>query len=341
MARPKSEDKKQALLEAATQAIAQSGIAASTAVIARNAGVAEGTLFRYFATKDELINTLYLHLKQDLCQSMIMELDRSITDAKMMTRFIWNSYISWGLNHPARHRAIRQLAVSEKLTKETEQRADDMFPELRDLCHRSVLMVFMSDEYRAFGDGLFLALAETTMDFAARDPARAGEYIALGFEAMWRALTIAIPISMLAQTLGVLVRVVNARFGHMADRYAAQGNTRMVAVMHLGGPTLLYFLSGFLPVFFAILLGSAAVTWFLDAIPAFITNGLVVASKILPALGFALLISMMLSSKLMPYLGLGFLIAAYTKLDIIAIALFAVVLAFIISQFLNTSQQEG
>ncbi|EFY38464.1 transcriptional regulator, TetR family protein [Salmonella enterica subsp. enterica serovar Montevideo str. ATCC BAA710] len=87
MARPKSEDKKQALLEAATQAIAQSGIAASTAVIARNAGVAEGTLFRYFATKDELINTLYLHLKQDLCQSMIMELDRSITDAKMMTRF--------------------------------------------------------------------------------------------------------------------------------------------------------------------------------------------------------------------------------------------------------------
>lgn len=92
MARPKSEDKKQALLEAATQAIAQSGIAASTAVIARNAGVAEGTLFRYFATKDELINTLYLHLKQDLCQSMIMELDRSITDAKMMTRFIWLSF---------------------------------------------------------------------------------------------------------------------------------------------------------------------------------------------------------------------------------------------------------
>ncbi|MBX4322021.1 PTS sugar transporter subunit IIC, partial [Mycobacterium tuberculosis] len=88
----------------------------------------------------------------------------------------------------------------------------------------------------------------------------------------------------------------------------------------------------FLPVFFAILLGASAVSWFLEAIPPVITNGLIVASKILPALGFALLISMMLSSKLMPYLGLGFLIAAYTKLDIIAIALFAVVLAFIISQ---------
>ncbi|MEK6185122.1 helix-turn-helix domain-containing protein, partial [Klebsiella pneumoniae] len=58
MARPKSEDKKQALLEAATAAFAQSGIAASTSAIARSAGVAEGTLFRYFATKDELLNEL-------------------------------------------------------------------------------------------------------------------------------------------------------------------------------------------------------------------------------------------------------------------------------------------
>ncbi|EPC3780485.1 TetR/AcrR family transcriptional regulator, partial [Citrobacter farmeri] len=72
---------------------------------------------------------------------------------------------------------------------ETEQKADDLFPELRDLCHRSVLPVFMSDEYRAFGDALFLTLAETTMEFAAREPTRASEFISLGFEAMWRALT--------------------------------------------------------------------------------------------------------------------------------------------------------
>lgn len=88
MARPKSEDKKQALLEAATAAFAQSGIAASTALIARNAGVAEGTLFRYFATKDDLLNALYLHLKQDLCQTMLANLDRTITQPKEHTRNI-------------------------------------------------------------------------------------------------------------------------------------------------------------------------------------------------------------------------------------------------------------
>ena len=81
MARPKSEDKKQALLEAATAAFAQSGIAASTSAIARSAGVAEGTLFRYFATKDDLLNALYLHLKSDLCQAMLAGLVENVANS--------------------------------------------------------------------------------------------------------------------------------------------------------------------------------------------------------------------------------------------------------------------
>lgn len=190
MARPKSEDKKLALLEAATAAFAQSGIAASTAMIARNAGVAEGTLFRYFATKDDLLNTLYLHLKQDLCQTMLDNLDRSTTSSKELTRNIWTNYVNWGIRNPLAHGAIRKLGVSEKISHETEKAVEDMFPELNELCRRSVRPVFMSDEFKTFGDALFLSLAETTMEFATREPARAADFKSLGFEAMWRALAI-------------------------------------------------------------------------------------------------------------------------------------------------------
>lgn len=184
MARPKSEDKKQALLEAATVAFAQSGIAASTALIARKAGVAEGTLF----PKDDLLNALYLHLKQDLCQAMLANLDRTITLPKEHTRNIWNSYVDWGIRNPVAHAAIRQIGVSEKLSAETEQAVREMFPELHELCRRSVRQVFMSDEFKTFGDALFLSLAESTMEFATRDPSRAVEFKALGFEVMWRGL---------------------------------------------------------------------------------------------------------------------------------------------------------
>ncbi|KTJ62015.1 TetR family transcriptional regulator [Klebsiella aerogenes] len=184
MARPKSEDKKQALLEAATAAFAQSGIAASTSAIARSAGVAEGTLFRYFATKDELLNELYLAIKMRLVQTMIAGLNPDEKRPKENARNIWNSYIDWGMRNPMEYRAIRRMA----LTDETRIQVKESFPELNEMCQLSVKAVFLSDAYRAFGDALFLSLAETTIEFASHDPQRAREIIALGFEAMWNAL---------------------------------------------------------------------------------------------------------------------------------------------------------
>ncbi|ELY3902251.1 TetR/AcrR family transcriptional regulator [Klebsiella aerogenes] len=189
MARPKSEDKKQALLEAATAAFAQSGIAASTSAIARSAGVAEGTLFRYFATKDELLNELYLAIKmRRLVQTMIDGLNPDEKRPKENARNIWNSYIDWGMRNPMEYRAIRRMALSERITDETRIQVKESFPELNEMCQLSVKAVFLSDAYRAFGDALFLSLAETTIEFASHDPQRAREIIALGFEAMWNAL---------------------------------------------------------------------------------------------------------------------------------------------------------
>ncbi|HFQ7685810.1 TPA: TetR/AcrR family transcriptional regulator [Klebsiella variicola] len=180
MARPKSEDKKQALLEAATAAFAQSGIAASTSAIARSAGVAEGTLFRYFATKDELLNELYLAIKLRLVRTMIAGLDPHEKRPKENARNIWNSYIDWGVRNP--------MALSERITDETRRQVKESFPELNEMCQLSVKEIFLSEAYRAFGDALFLSLAETTIEFASHDPQRAREIIALGFEAMWNAL---------------------------------------------------------------------------------------------------------------------------------------------------------
>ncbi|HCA7565380.1 TPA: TetR/AcrR family transcriptional regulator [Klebsiella quasipneumoniae] len=200
MARPKSEDKKQALLEAATAAFAQSGIAASTSAIARSAGVAEGTLFRYFATKDELLNELYLAIKLRLVRTMIAGLDpdekrpkenaRNIWNSYIDwgVRNIWNSYIDWGVRNPMEHKAIRRMALSERITDETRRQVKESFPELNEMCQLSVKEIFLSEAYRAFGDALFLSLAETTIEFASHDPQRAREIIALGFEAMWNAL---------------------------------------------------------------------------------------------------------------------------------------------------------
>ncbi|MGB8810289.1 MAG: helix-turn-helix domain-containing protein, partial [Acinetobacter calcoaceticus] len=56
MARPRSEDKRNAILSAAIETLAELGERASTSKIAKVAGVAEGTLFTYFSSKEELLN---------------------------------------------------------------------------------------------------------------------------------------------------------------------------------------------------------------------------------------------------------------------------------------------
>ena len=62
MPRPKTGDKRAAILRAATKTIAEDGIGASTASIAKAAAVAEGSLFRYFPDTFSLDET---HLKPE------------------------------------------------------------------------------------------------------------------------------------------------------------------------------------------------------------------------------------------------------------------------------------
>ena len=66
MARVRSPEKRTAILQAAVHEIAEVGLGAPTAKIARRAGVAAGTLFTYFANKEELLNQLYLELKGEV-----------------------------------------------------------------------------------------------------------------------------------------------------------------------------------------------------------------------------------------------------------------------------------
>jgi AcrR family transcriptional regulator len=70
MARPLTQEKRNAILRAAVEVVAMEGVGASTAKIAKKAGVAEGTLFTYFANKDALLNQLYIELKTELGNAM-------------------------------------------------------------------------------------------------------------------------------------------------------------------------------------------------------------------------------------------------------------------------------
>ena len=94
MARPKSEDKRNAILDAATRVFAARGLtAAPTSEISKQAGVAEGTLFTYFRTKDDLINALDREIKLELADAAMSGFPRK-TSVRNRMRHVWDGFVN-------------------------------------------------------------------------------------------------------------------------------------------------------------------------------------------------------------------------------------------------------
>ena len=187
MARPRSEDKQAAILEAATEVVAVLGVSAPTAKIAKGAGVAEGTLFTYFANKDELLSQLYLELKTDLRDAIMAGFPSggSLIDR---CRHLWDRYIGWGSAHPLQRKAMRQLAVSDRISEETKKLLGDAFGPVNDMMRECAAGGAMRHQPPAFVSAIVSAIADTTMDFIAREPAQAKRYTKAGFDAFWKAV---------------------------------------------------------------------------------------------------------------------------------------------------------
>ena len=143
------------------------------------------------------------------------------------------------------------------------------------------------------------------------------------------ALTLALPISIVAQSLKVIVFIVRSWFMDFAMKQAANANFRNLHLINIGG-LILQCLMYFVVAYVAIALGSNAVQSIIAAIPEPIMNGLNVAGGLLPAVGFALLLQPMMTAKNAIYFVLGFALLAYLNLPILAITVIGAAIAFIV-----------
>src|SRR5580658_5344876 len=117
MARARSEDKRDALLAAATRVIAAQGLSAPTAVIAREAGVANGTLFTYFETKADLFSQLYLELKTGMAAASLEGVPVK-GPVREQYSSAWSNWMRWGTVNPGKRRALALLGASDDIAPE-------------------------------------------------------------------------------------------------------------------------------------------------------------------------------------------------------------------------------
>ena len=185
MARPKSDDRRSAIMAAATRIIATQGLGAATAAIAKEAAVSNGSLFTYFDTKAELLNQLYVELKKEMAAAALDGLPADAGIREQMLH-VWSQWMRWTASYPDKRRALAQLAVSDDITPESRETGHRTMAGLARLLERSRENGPMRELPLGFVVTLMSALAEATIDFMIQNPANAERHSQEGFEAMWR-----------------------------------------------------------------------------------------------------------------------------------------------------------
>lgn len=186
MARPKSDEKRNGILEAATRVIVAQGLSAPIAAMAQEAGVSNGLLFVYFQTKADLFNQLYLELKTQMAAAALKDLAEQGSLREKMFR-AWSNWMGWAVSHPDRRRALAHLQGYLELTPDTQAAARKVMAGVRDLLGQIQSGGSSGNISMEFIVAIVNSLSDTTMDFMINDPANARRYCETGFEVLWRA----------------------------------------------------------------------------------------------------------------------------------------------------------
>lgn len=188
MARPRNEERRLTILSAAERVIASQGIAAaSTAVIAKEAGVSNGSLFTYFDTKTQLLNELYVALKTEMTEAALAGLPAH-APAREQVRHLWEQWARWATGNPAKRRALAQLQVADEITAESHRQVGLASTGMASVLERARTGGPMQHVPLGFVLTLANGLAEAAIDEMIRDPDRAADNAATAFEALWRIL---------------------------------------------------------------------------------------------------------------------------------------------------------
>jgi PTS system mannose-specific IIC component len=143
------------------------------------------------------------------------------------------------------------------------------------------------------------------------------------------AITLAVPISLIGTMIWVLHMTVDITFVHMADAAAEKGNLSRINFLHVWPPQITMFIFSVVPAMLASYFGAGPVKAVIGSLNGTPLHVLTVIGGILPALGIAMNLRAMNGKGTLVFFLLGFMIAVYSKLPILPIAVFAVIVAYI------------
>lgn len=183
-------DKKTAIMKAALKLFTEKGFhGTSTAQISKDAGVATGTLFNYFPTKEDLINSLYFEVKGKLSRNMGKGIETENTFQDKLKK-LWSNLINWGVEDQEEFLFVGQFCSSPYITKFTREEVMKEYVFLHNLVDEGI----KTGEIRELPAELIIAMfyqgSRTIVNFILdSDPSQDINQVSEdGFQIIWRGL---------------------------------------------------------------------------------------------------------------------------------------------------------
>ncbi|MGX7419967.1 PTS mannose/fructose/sorbose/N-acetylgalactosamine transporter subunit IIC [Carnobacterium gallinarum] len=141
------------------------------------------------------------------------------------------------------------------------------------------------------------------------------------------ALALSFPFAVLFQLVTTALYTVFAGSTKLSKKVIEEDQYRKYN--WIANSTFLAFLVAGFAIGLAAALSRPGLQAFVEALPTWLINGFSVAGGLIPAIGFAMILSVMIEKNLTPYILLGYISAAYLELPTMAIALVGTVFALI------------
>lgn len=133
---------------------------------------------------------------------------------------------------------------------------------------------------------------------------------------------------------------INALWVHVADKYAAQGNLKMVRIMNYVPSFIVSLIINGIPAFLVVVYGEGFGSW-LQSFPQVIISAFGVVGALIPALGIGMLLNYLGKKKLVPFFFAGFFLTIYLNLGTMAIAVLAAIIGIVIYFFNDKKVKEA
>ncbi len=172
-------------MSATVRVIASQGLGAPPALIAKEAGVSNGSPFACYETKGDLFNQLYMKLKSEMAAAALAELPAESGPRDQMAH-LWSRWLHWATSCPDKRRTLAHLDVPDEITPTSRRAASQAMAAIARLLEQSHGSGPMRGAPLALVVALTSALADAATDLMIHDPANAGEHGRSAFEALWR-----------------------------------------------------------------------------------------------------------------------------------------------------------